>query len=174
MAKTRTLAFVFSLVAGVAGLASQHLAYAASCEALVGTWNWFTGGVVTINPDGTMVHEPGNDGTWECTDAARGRVTLRWRLGGYVNSLALSADGQGLSSTDPSQAFVTAKRVGASTHAKATAKAQHAPQTQAPVGSIPSFKAQVTSLRFFETPYTLLPREKREYANRYGKGGLGL
>ena len=103
MAKTSILALVFSLVVGVVGFALPHLTYAASCEALVGKWNWFTGGVVTINPDSTMVHELGSDGTWEGTDATRGRVTLRWCLGGYVNSLALSADGQGLSSTDHSQ-----------------------------------------------------------------------
>lgn len=114
MAKTRTLTFVFFLVAGVAGgVAFQHHAYAASCDAIVGKWNWFTGGVVTINPNGTMVHELGNDGTWECTDSSWGKVTLRWRQGGFVNSLVLSPDGQGLSSTDPSQSFVTAKRMSA-------------------------------------------------------------
>jgi tetratricopeptide (TPR) repeat protein len=95
------------------------------CDALVGRWAWFTGGVVTMhangtldyaNPDGSIV----NTGTWECTDVARGRVTLRWRQDGYVNQVALSADGNGLSSTDPSQQFVTAKRIGA--EAKAPAK----------------------------------------------------
>ena len=86
---------------------------AASCEALVCKWKWFTGGVVSINADGTIAHDPGNDGTWECTDPARGRVTVRWRLGGYVNRLALSGDGGALSSTDPSQSYVTAQRIGA-------------------------------------------------------------
>ncbi len=113
MAKTRTLTLVFFLVAGVAGLSLQYDAHAASCDAIVGKWAWFTKGVVTFNPDGTMVHEPGNDGTWECTEAARGKFTLRWRVGSYVNQLVLSADGKGLSSTDPSQHFVTAKRMGA-------------------------------------------------------------
>ena len=86
---------------------------AAPCEALVGKWKWFTGGVVSIDPDGTIAHDPGNDGTWECTDAARGRATLRWRLGGYVNRLALSPDGRALGSTDPTQSYVTAQRIGA-------------------------------------------------------------
>ncbi len=85
---------------------------AASCEALVGKWKWFTGGVVSINPDGTIAHDPGNEGTWECTDPARGRATLRWRLGGWVNRVALSADGRTLASTDPSQSYVTAQRIG--------------------------------------------------------------
>ena len=113
MAKTRGSIFVFLLVAGVAGFSLQDTAHAASCEAILGKWTWFTKGVVTFNPDGTFVHEPGNDGTWECTDAVRGKFTLRWRRGGYVNQVALAADGNGLSSTDPSQHFVTAKRMGA-------------------------------------------------------------
>lgn len=99
------------LVAGLAGAGLPRGAEAATCEALVGTWKWFTGGVVSINANGTMSHDPGNDGTWECTDRARGRVTLRWRLNGYVNQLAVSADGTALSSTDPSQSYVTARKV---------------------------------------------------------------
>jgi hypothetical protein len=91
------------VVAGVAGFAFQPHAHAAACEAILGKWAWFTQGVVTFNPDGTLVHEPGNDGTWECTDAAQGRFMLRWRQGGYVNQVALAADRNGLSSTDPSQ-----------------------------------------------------------------------
>jgi len=98
------------LGAGAAGLASPGPVHAAGCEAILGKWIWFTGGVVTINADGTMVHDPDNDGTWACTDRTRARVTLRWRLGGYVNRLALTADGKGLFSTDPSQSYVTAKR----------------------------------------------------------------
>jgi hypothetical protein len=94
---------------GSTGL-SPSLASAESCDAVIGQWTWFTGGVVTIKAEGTMAYEQTNDGTWECTDAARGRVTLRWRVGGFINRLALSPDGRDLSSTDPSQPFVTAKR----------------------------------------------------------------
>jgi len=115
VAQTRTLTCGLFLMAGIMLLSLPPRAHAASCEAIIGKWHWFTGGVVTINADGTMAHEPGNDGTWSCSDAARGRVILRWRIGGYVNSLALSADGQSLSSTDPTQSFVTAKRLGATT-----------------------------------------------------------
>lgn len=83
------------------------------CESLVGRWRWFTGGVVSIAADGTITHEPGNDGTWECTDAERDLATLRWRSGGFVNRLVLSADGRALTSTDPFQSYVTAQRIGA-------------------------------------------------------------
>jgi hypothetical protein len=109
------LGIMLGLVArGLACDGGVTLAEAAGpCEALLGKWKWFTGGVVSINPDGTIAHDPGNDGTWECTDSARGRVTLRWRLGGYVNRLAVSGDGRALASTDSSQPYVTAQRIGA-------------------------------------------------------------
>ena len=85
VAQIRTMIFRFVLLAGVADFSLPGHAHAASCDAILGKWAWFTKGVVTFNPDGTFAHEPGNDGTWECTDAARGKFTLRWRLGGYVN-----------------------------------------------------------------------------------------
>ncbi len=115
MTRQRTIGLILvgCLTTGGFDLAVQRDAHAAACDAILGKWTWFTKGVVTFNRDGTMVHEPGNDGTWECTDPARGKITLRWRQGGYVNQVALSADGNGLSSTDPSQQFVTAKRIGA-------------------------------------------------------------
>lgn len=113
MAKTTTLLLIVFLIAGVAGLSLPTSAHAASCEDVVGQWTWFVGGEVTIKSDGTFTQQSGNSGTWECTDPARGGVTLRWRQGGFGNQLALSEDGRGLSSTDPSQSFVTAKRIGA-------------------------------------------------------------
>jgi outer membrane protein assembly factor BamB len=126
VARITTLTLALFLVASLAvfGLQDHTHAAASGCDALLGKWVWFTKGVVTFNPDGTMVHEPGNYGTWECTDAAWGRVTLRWHIGGYVNRLALSTDGKGLFSTDPSQAFVTAKRVGVGTDGKAWKESQ--------------------------------------------------
>jgi hypothetical protein len=99
------------LLAGVAAFFLPDRADAANCDAIVGKWGWFIGGEVTVNSDGTFTQQSGNAGTWECTDAARGRFTMRWRDGGFVNSLALSPDGQGLTSTDQSQAYVTARRL---------------------------------------------------------------
>ncbi|MBX3329666.1 MAG: hypothetical protein KF722_04635 [Nitrospira sp.] len=111
MAKARSLTLIF-LNIGAAALLMTTPAHAGSCEAVVGKWAWFVGGEVTIKSDGTFTQQSGNSGTWECTDPARGAVTLRWRQGGFVNQLALSPDGRGLSSTDPSQPLVTAKKVG--------------------------------------------------------------
>ena len=75
MANQRFLLLVFVFMAMInTGLMTEP-AYTASCDAILGKWAWFTKGVVTFNPDGTMVHEPGNDGTWECTDAAREKIS---------------------------------------------------------------------------------------------------
>ena len=130
----RTLGSIALLVAGTGrGRAPRRGAEAATCDAIVGRWAWFTGGVVSINADGTIRHDPGNDGTWECTDRARGQATLRWRVGGYVNRLALSGDGRALSSTDPTQSYVTARKVDAPRPAEAPRRpGPEAPRTQAP------------------------------------------
>lgn len=91
-------------------------ASALPCGAIIGKWRWFTGGVVTIKPDGTMVYAGANTGVWTCADPSRNAVTLRWRRGGFVNRLVLSTDGTRLSSTDRSQSYVSAKRIGEARH----------------------------------------------------------
>lgn len=133
----RTLGSVALLVASVVGAGLPRAAEAATCDALVGKWTWFTGGVVSINADGTMRHEPGNDGTWECTDRARGQATLRWRLGGYVNRLVLSGDGRALSSTDPSQSYVTARKMDAPRPAEAPRRADPPSSAEVPKAKNP-------------------------------------
>jgi hypothetical protein len=65
MGGARTLTAVFVLDTRAAGGALPPHS-AAACEAMLGQWTWLTGGIVSINADGTMAHEPGNDGTWEC------------------------------------------------------------------------------------------------------------
>ena len=110
MVMTKTLILAFLLTTAVAFCFLPYRANAASCEAFVGKWAWFIGGEVTVNPDGTFVQQSGNAGIWECTGPAEGTLMMRWRDGGFVNSLVLSPDGQSLSSTDLSQSYVTAKR----------------------------------------------------------------
>lgn len=133
----RALGSIALLVASLAGAGLPRAAEAATCEALVGRWAWFTGGVVSINPDGTIRHDPGNDGTWECTDRARGQATLRWRVGGYVNRLALSGDGRALSSTDPTQSYVTARKVDAPRPAEAPRRADPPRSAEVPKAKTP-------------------------------------
>lgn len=103
--------FIFVLTLVVPGVTLPSSAQAAPCEAVVGQWAWFVGGEVTIKSDGTFTQQSGNSGTWECTDASKGAVTLKWTKGGFMNNMALSADGAKLSSTDPSQSFVKANRI---------------------------------------------------------------
>ena len=112
MAKLWMLTLVFPLPFGIAVFLFPIRAYGAACDAFVTRWAWFIGGEVTVNRDGTFVQQSGNAGTWECTDPARGRITMRWRDGGFVNSLVVSPDGQNIISTDLSQSYVTARRSG--------------------------------------------------------------
>lgn len=100
-----------TILVGTTALCLPSFAEAASCDAIVGQWAWFAGGQVTIKSDGTFTQQSGNSGTWECTDASKNAVTLKWSKGGFVNKMALSADGANLSSTDPSQSFVKATRI---------------------------------------------------------------
>ncbi len=110
MAGAKTLTFV--LVAILTVLSLPQTIPAASCDGIVGNWAWFAGGEVTIKSDGTFTQQSGNSGTWTCADASKGVVTLTWAKGGFVNKVILSKDQQVLSSGDPSQPFVSAKRVG--------------------------------------------------------------
>jgi len=113
MARKRILALVVVVGLGLLLVVLRHQASADPCQAIVGEWMWFTRGQVTIKPDGTLVYESNlNDGTWKCTDPSRPLYTLHWRVGGYVNTLKLSPDGRQLVSTDPSQAYVGATRIG--------------------------------------------------------------
>lgn len=100
-----------TILVGTTALCLSSFAEAASCDAIVGQWAWFVGGQVTIKSDGTFTQQSGNSGTWECTDASKNAVTLKWSKGGFVNKMALSANGANLSSTDPSQSFVKATRI---------------------------------------------------------------
>jgi hypothetical protein len=111
MARTKVVVSVFGLLAILAASYWIERAGASSCDAIVGRWSWFVGGEVTINPGGSFAQQSGNGGTWQC-DAASGQVTLRWKQGGFVNQVAVSADGNQLASTDLSQSYVTAKRIG--------------------------------------------------------------
>lgn len=126
MVKTGTVALIV-LSAGAAVLLLIIPVQAASCGGVVGKWTWFVGGEVSIKTDGTFTQQSGNSGTWQCTNAAKGVVTLRWRHGGFVNRMLLSPDGQGLSSTDPSQPLVTAKRIRAVLPKKGDQQASAAP-----------------------------------------------
>lgn len=118
MGKRSSVALVTLVASGLAFFALRpHCARAQEpdpCDAVIGTWAWFTGGPVTIRADHTMAFQSkANDGTWQCLDASRRLLLLNWRVGGFVNRVILSPDGRRLTSADPSQAYVHATRVGA-------------------------------------------------------------
>lgn len=71
---TRPAVMLLALSCAVAVKGLPHLAQGASCEAIVGQWLGFTNGVMTVTPDRTMGHEPGNGGTWTCADAVQGKI----------------------------------------------------------------------------------------------------
>ncbi|MCC6967054.1 MAG: tetratricopeptide repeat protein [Nitrospira sp.] len=121
LASLRTVILV--LTAGVTVLSAPSFTCAAGCDAVVGKWAWFVGGEVTISSDGTFTQQSGNSGTWTCADASKGAVTLTWAKGGFVNKVRLTEDQQALSSGDPSQPFVSAKR----TRAKGPVQTKHEP-----------------------------------------------
>ncbi len=117
----RLMAWLGLLAAGAVMTGCGRVAEVTSCEGVVGRWSWFVGGEVDVTRDGQFTQQSGNSGTWECSDAARGEVTFRWRAGGFVNRMVMSADGASLTSADPTQAFVTARRATASGAAASTA-----------------------------------------------------
>jgi TPR repeat protein len=108
---TKIISIMLGLLVLTGLLLAQRSVHAAGCDGVVGKWAWFVGGEVTINPDGTFTQKSGNSGTWECLDAAKGWVSLKWKHGGYLNRLALADGGTKLVSTDPSQSFVKATRI---------------------------------------------------------------
>ncbi len=69
-----------------------------ACAVLVGEWDWSFDIFVTINADGSMSSRAliPNHGTWECTDPLQGKFTLRWVVGGWVERIAMSDDGNTL------------------------------------------------------------------------------
>jgi TPR repeat protein len=80
-------------------------------DPIVGTWSWFVGGAVTIRANGMLVQDQGNDGSWERRDPARQVYILRWRLGGFVDTITLAEDGQSLAGTNQFGVSVTAQKI---------------------------------------------------------------
>lgn len=69
-----------------------------TCSALMGEWDWILGSTMIASADGTLqgLSLIPNHGQWECTDPSQRRFTLRWVVGGWVDTATLSADGNTL------------------------------------------------------------------------------
>lgn len=53
--------------------------FGAGCDAGVGDWKWFNGGVASIQKNQTLVRD-GKPAGWECTDAGRGVMIWSTRI----------------------------------------------------------------------------------------------
>ncbi len=83
---------------------------AAACDAVVGSWKWFTGSTVVLDPGGTIGGNPKN--VWTCEDADTRTFVLRWGSR-FVDTLVLSADGRRLEGKNQHGSRVTGERVAA-------------------------------------------------------------
>ena len=59
-------------------LAASSAAHAAGCQTFVGNWYWFTGYIVTLKADHTIVYGGKPVGKWSCTSPTKPSATLRW------------------------------------------------------------------------------------------------
>ncbi len=66
-----------------------------ACSALVGEWDWVFDVFVVVSADGNLQAKAliSNTGTWECTDPLQRKFTLHWVVGGWVDTVTLSEDG---------------------------------------------------------------------------------
>jgi len=75
-----------------------------ACERAVGRWRWFTGGFVTIGPDGRAFFQPTEDAPpalhaqWQCDDSD-GTYTLSWSHG-FVETVRVYQEGNVISGTN--------------------------------------------------------------------------
>ena len=93
--------------------------FGAGCEAAVGQWQWFNGGVISIQPNQTIVAGGKPAGKWECTNAGRGNVTMRWSVG-YIDILTVTGDR--LSGKNQQGAAVSGTRINTRTNQSKTGK----------------------------------------------------
>ena len=77
---------------------SRAQEYQDNCATLVGEWDWSFDIFVTINEGGKMQSRAliPNHGTWECTDPSQRKYTLNWVVGGWVENVTMSTDGNTL------------------------------------------------------------------------------
>ncbi len=85
---------------------------APGCDAAVGEWSWFTGGVVSIANDNSLKYNGATLGSWKCSDAGHGVLTLHWNPTGLSDVVSLSTDGNGIAGKNEIGTQVWGKRLG--------------------------------------------------------------
>ena len=78
------------------------------CKLVAGTWRWFNGQTVHIG-DGVCHASGGNKGIWKCKDPD-GVIEIRWKKGGWIDTLRLSSDGKKLEGSNQTGNPVWGKR----------------------------------------------------------------
>lgn len=68
--------------------------YQEFCNSLLGEWNWFLAKLI-VHENGTMqaLALIPNQGKWECSNPEKREFILYWEVGGWVDTLTMSADG---------------------------------------------------------------------------------
>ncbi|WP_439815801.1 hypothetical protein [Zavarzinia sp. CC-PAN008] len=79
------------------------------CQPAVGTWTWFDGNQVTLQPNGRFRSTSGNRGRWSCTDPGDREITLNWDPG-WVDTLRVDREGTRLEGRNTQGFRVTADR----------------------------------------------------------------
>jgi hypothetical protein len=83
-------------------------AHAKDCATdLIGEWNWFTGSVVTIQADHTLLYDGNSYGTWKCDSPDSDVVRLEWNSG-FTDRVKVKGDR--IEGTNNHGAKITAKR----------------------------------------------------------------
>jgi len=103
---TRSLVLALLLMVPFVGQESKP-----KCDGIVGSWKWFVGPELIIKADHSFSNGE-NSGSWEVTNASERKYTLRWDVGGFVDTVILSADGRKLSGANNNKNAVSGERVG--------------------------------------------------------------
>jgi caspase domain-containing protein len=78
-------------------------------DAIVGSWDWYNGGIVELGAAGDIIVAGAQLGTWKRLEPGGRRYRLSWSPG-WIDTLSLSADGVRLSGNNQSGRPVTATR----------------------------------------------------------------
>jgi len=102
------------------------IARATGCDTLIGDWNWFTGGKVTVTPNNTLLYDGSKAGRWNCLDPAQQAARLVWNIG-TIDTVSVA--GNHLTGTNDQGINVHAERRSAPANRAATTSAEPAAVT---------------------------------------------
>ena len=109
---------------------------------VAGEWNWVDGQRLVITPDGRIEVWKGagriNTAVWTCTEPAQRRYVFRHASGGWVDTVTLSADGNGLLGTNNVGSTIRGSRIRGGSQSPNPAGAPPATTTGAPPAPPPA------------------------------------